>query len=454
MGFKISGTSIFLKLKNKIGMRNILMGILVSIFTLSTINAQTPQQLLDAAKKATKGDLKKEGIAAAQKSVDDALKAPENQSGFEAYLYKAKLMLSMAKLDESGRAMASITGKPHKSEYTKSALDAVAASMTALKNTKDPKATKEIYKVLSEVAPYINNYASELSEAKDYLGAYQSFKAGTEVHDALKAAGQKGTLEKPEDYNKQLYLTGLLATYADKEEEAMPVYEKMLANKVDSSFVYNTLYKLKKKSDPEGALKILEAGRKRYPEETSLLFTEINYYLEKGQMDQLLERLKEGITREPNNVTLYFTMGNVYDNLAQKEKDPVKSAEYGDQSLEWYKKTLEKDPKNADAMYSIGAFYYNKAAKISAEIKKVESDMSKAGQKKYDDMTKAMIAEFDVALPYFQKSEAMDANNQNALIALKEIYAKKNDMTMTKEFKTRLDNITSGGKNEKPYFKL
>jgi predicted Zn-dependent protease len=435
-------------------MRNILMGILVSVFTLSTISAQTPQQLLDAAKKATKGDVKKENLASVQKAVDDALKAPENQSGFEAYLYKAKLMLSMGKLDEEGRLKASVTGKPYKSEFTKSALDAVSSAMMALKNTKDPKATKEIYKVLSDVAPYINNYASDLSEAKDYLGAYQSFKAGTEVHDALKAGGQKGTLEKPEEYSKQLYLTGLLATYADKEEEAMPIYEKMLASKIDSSFVYNTLYKLKKKSDPEGALKILEAGRKRYPEETSLLFTEINYYLEKGQMDILLERLKEGIAREPNNITLYFTMGNVYDNLGQKEKDPTKAAEYANLSLDWYKKTLEKDPKNADAMYSIGAYYYNKAAKISAEIKKVESDMSKAGQKKYDELTKSMLAEFDVALPYFQKSEALDANNQNALIALKEIYARKNDMTLTKEFKTRLENITSGGKNEKPYFKL
>lgn len=436
-------------------MRKILIGIVASFLTIITINAQTPaQQLLDAAKKATKGDVKKENIAAAQKAVDDALASADNQSGYEAYLYKAKLMLSMAKLDDQGRALAGISGKAFKSDYTKSALNGVTALLTALKNTKDPKATKEILKTLSDINAYTNNYASELSEAKDYVGAYESFRAGLDVHDALKAANMKSSLDKPEEYSKQLYLAGLLATYAEKDEDAAPIYEKMLASKADSAFVYNALYRLKKKSDPDGALKMLEQGRKRHPEETSLLFNEINYYLEKGQLDVLINKLKEGIEKEPNNITLYFTMGNVYDNLAQKEKDPAKSAELATESLNWYKKTLEKDPKNADAMYSIGAYYYNKAAKVSQELKKVESDMSKAGQKKYEELTAAMLAEFENALPYFQKSEAMDPNNQNALIALKEIFARKNDMNMTKEFKSRLENVQSGAKNEKSYFKL
>lgn len=434
-------------------MRKILIGVVASILTIITINAQAVQ-LLEAAKKATKGDVKKENIAAAQKAVDDALSAPENQSSFEAYLYKAKLALSMAKLDESARALSSITGKASKSEYTKSAIMGINALNSALKNTKDPKATKEALKLMAELAAYTNNYASELSEGKDYVSAYESFKAGLTVHDALKAANMKSPFDKPEDYSKQMYLTGLLAGYADKEEDAAPVYEKMLANKVDSAFVYNSLYKLKKKSDPDGAIKILEAGRKRHPEETSLLFNEINYYLEKGQLDVLINKIKEGIEKEPNNITLYFTMGNVYDNLSQKEKDPAKAAELANESLNWYKKTLEKDPKNADAMYSIGAYYYNKAAKVSQELKKVESDMSKAGQKKYDELTAAMLAEFENALPYFQKSEAMDANNQSALIALKEIYARKNDMGMAKEFKSRLENVQGGGKNDKSFFKL
>ena len=433
-------------------MRRFLFCLIAGLLSFS-VYAQTPQQLLDAAKKATKSDVKKENLAAAEKAVEDALAASENQGGYEAYLYKAKLMLSQIKLDENNRAMTLVTKKEFKPEFPKSAMTAVSALLTAMKNTKDPKATKEIVKSMNEVAPFLNQSASDFSEAKDYVGAYQSFKAALDVHDALKAAGQKGNLEKPEDYNKQIYLVGLLSNYAGKEAETVSIYEKLIENKVDSAFVYTSLFKTKYDTDPKAAMAILEAGRKRHPEETSLLFLEINHYLKVGQLDVLIEKLKQGIEKEPENLTLYFTMGNVYDNLAQKETDAAKADTYAEEALNWYKKTLEKDPKNADAVYSIGAYFYNRAAKISTEIKKIESDMSKEGQKKYDKMTQAMLAEFDQALPYFQKAEALDANNQNALIALKEIYARKNDMSMTKEFKTRLDNVTSGEKNAASYFK-
>lgn len=433
-------------------MRRIIFCFIAGLLTIN-MYAQTPQQLLDAAKKATKGDVKKENIAAAQKAVDDALAASENQAGFEAHLAKAKLALSMAKLDENERALAQIKQSQFKSTYPKSGMEAVQAVLAALKNTQDPKAIKEIAKVANGIAPYLNNYASELSEGKDYVGSFQTFKSALDLHDGLKAAGQKGTIEKAEDYNKQLYWAGLLSSYSGKEAESVGIYQKMMENKVDSPFVYSALFRTKYDADPKAAMSILETGRKKYPDESSLLFLEINHYLKIGQLDVLIDKLKQGIEKEPDNLSLYFTMGNVYDNLAQKETDAAKSDGYATEALGWYKKTLEKDPTNADAVYSIGAYYYNRAAKISTEIKKIENDMSKEGQKKYDKLTKDMITEFDLALPYFQKSEALDANNQNALIALKEIYARKNDMTMTKEFKTRLENVTSGGKNEKSYFK-
>ena len=434
-------------------MKRVLLGLIALCFALSTFAQQTPLQLLEAAKKATKGDVKKEKLAEVEKIVEEALKAPENQSGAEAYLYKAKLMMSMAKLDESAKALAQITGKPAKNEYSASGLKAANAIMTALKNNKDPKAGKEILKLMADIAPTVKNYAQDLIDAKDYVGAFTSFKTGLEMHKALKGAGQKSFLDKPEDYNQQLYLTGLLSGYAGKEKEAQPIYEEMIANKQDSMFVYSAMYKLKKDAgDKEGALKMLEAGRKRYPDESTLLFAEINHYLEAGKMTELIERLKEGIAKEPKNSSLYFTLGNVYDNLSQKE--PAKAEEYAKEAIVWFEKTLEIDPKNADAVYSIGASFYNKAAKFSQEMKKLESDFSKAGQKKFDEMQKLMIAEFDKALPYFQKAESFDANNQNSLIALKEIYARKDDMKLSKEFKDRLETIQGGGKIEKSYFKF
>ena len=162
--------------------------------------------------------------------------------------------------------------------------------------------------------------------------------------------------------------------------------------------------------------------------------------------------MKDAIKKEPKNVTLYFTLGNVLDNLATAEKDETKQKALVAEALEYYTKTLELDAKNVDAIYSIGASFYNKAAIYSKEMKKLESDFSKEGQKKYNAAEKLMLDEFDKALPYFKKAESINPNDQNTLIALKEIFAKKNDMKMSGEFKARLETIQSGGKNAKSYF--
>jgi hypothetical protein len=333
-------------------------------------------------------------------------------------------------------------------------LEGASAFLTALKNTKDPKAIKEIGKIANESYGYLRSYAGDFSEVQDYVNSYASFKGCLDFHEAIKAAGMKSPLDKIEDYNGVLYLAGLLSTYAQKEEEAAPIYQKLLDANKDSAFVYAGLYKIKLKNDREGALKLLQQGRVKYPLDNSMLFNEINHYLQDGKLNDLIIKLKEGIEKEPKNTSLVFTLGNVYDNLSQKETDPAKQEELQKEAMVYYAKTLEMDSKNVDAIYSIGATFYNRAAKLSLELKKLgDLPPNKENDKKYNAKEKEMIVEFDKALPFFQKAEALNANDKNTLIALKEIFAKKNDLTLSKEFKTRFENVENGGKNEASYFK-
>jgi hypothetical protein len=431
------------------------LAIAFAFFSTSTF-AQTPTELLEKAKKAVKAasGKKKEKFADAQQAIDEALKAPENQSGYEAHLLKAKLMNEMGQLDDQDRNLSVLTKKAFVPAYINSGLDGASAILTALKNTKDPKAIKEIGKITNEIYNNMRAYAAEFSEKQDYANSYNSFKSCLDYHEALKAAGLKTPLEKADDYNGVLYLAGLLSTYAQKEEEAAPIYQKLLDANKDSSFVYSGLYKTTLKTDREAALKLLEKGRAKYPNDNGMLFSEINHYLQDGKMAQLITKLKEGIEKEPKNTSLVFTLGNVYDNLSQKETDPAKQEELQKEAMVYYAKTLEMDSKNVDAIYSIGASFYNKAAKLSLELKKLgDLPQNKENDKKYNAKEKEMIAEFDKALPFFQKAEGLNPNDKNTLIALKEIFAKKNDLATSKEFRTRLENVEAGGKNETPYFK-
>ena len=110
------------------------------------------------------------------------------------------------------------------------------------------------------------------------------------------------------------------------------------------------------------------------------------------------------------------------------------------------------DPKNVEALYSIGALYYNKAALTSQKMNALSEDYSKEGLKKFNDLKAQVFKQFDESLPYFQRAEALNPNDTNTLIALKEIYAKKDQLDLSKEFKTRLELVQGGGKNDKSYF--
>ena len=79
--------------------------------------------------------------------------------------------------------------------------------------------------------------------------------------------------------------------------------------------------------------------------------------------------------------------------------------------------------------------------------------LTKENDRKYAEKEKEVNAMFERALPYFQKAESINPNDQNTLIALKEIFARKNDLEKSSDFKKRLETVQGGGKNPTSYFK-
>ena len=181
-----------------------------------------------------------------------------------------------------------------------------------------------------------------------------------------------------------------------------------------------------------------------------MLFAEINYYLKAEKLDELTDRLKQAIRQEPNNMSLYVSLGNVYENLQQREikaKHEDLAAEYFEEARKYYTQAIEKDNQSQEAHYMLGALYYNKAAAIGQEMA-AETD-----QQRYKVLSDQMLTLFDQALPQFQKAESLNPNDLNTLLALSEIYARqKNERSL--EFKKRLDILKGGGRNEAPYFKM
>lgn len=301
----------------------------------------------------------------------------------------------------------------------------------------------------------MNQYGAAQYENQEYEKAFESFSSMFEAHDILKEKGSDSDLDNEERYNDMMYFTGLAAYSAQKMEEVNNFFKPLYEMGTDKGLVYQILYEINAKDDPQSAYKYIEKGRELLPEDVSILFAEINHFLKMENIDKLLEKLDLAIEKEPKNVSLYFTKGNVYDKLYQQaieEEDSVAAQKNFDAAIAMYDQALEIDPNFVDAVYGKGALYYNKAAGLTRELTALADDYTKKGIAKYEAKKEQVFEEFEKALPYFQKAESIDPNDLNTLIALKEIYARKNELDISQEFAKRLQIVRDGGKNESSYF--
>ena len=425
------------------------------LLVLTTVNAQDYKDAKKAYNTFTLDAFNnKPKLKEAKDAIDKAMGVAENQAILDAWLTKGKIYNEIA--SQIIQIKTTNLGKLEDLPTAEApAVEAYTAYSKALPLVTKKFETKDILAGLQAVQGNLDNFGRVAFEEQKYQLAYDNFQLLLSSHEDLKKNATKSILETEEAYNYAVFLTATAALLAEKNDVAKPLLEKLYQAKYDKSAIYESLYTLNSKNDVNAAYTYLEEGRKRYPDDISLLFADINHHLKLGKLDVLIEKLKAAIDKEPNNVSLYTVLGSVYDNLYQKMEtagDKVKADEYFNAALDYYNRAISKDAKNVDAVYSIGALYYNKAAVTTQKMNVLENDYSKEGLKKYKEMKDEVFAQFEKALPFFKRAESLDPNDTNTLIALKEIHAKKNDLEASKEFKRRLDVIQGGGKNDKAYY--
>ncbi len=343
-----------------------------------------------------------------------------------------------------------ITNPAFEDPYPDAGFTAYEAYLNGLKFAEKKYQKGDALKGLSAAIAAISNSGIQAYGAKDYAKAYKAFNAGLEIHKLLKENGKKSPFDDKAQLNNQMYITGLAALSSKKFDEADALFNQLKDANYDKPEIYDGLYKAKlAQKDTTAARAILDEGIKKYPEDKALMYSQINDYLATGKITELVDKLKGAIAGDVTNASLHATLGNVYDQLSQKAYSAGNKAEAAKQfdlAKASYDKALELEPENFTSAYSIGTLYYNKAANMSAELKALESDMSKAGMKKYDAVKKTMNDIFAQALPYFLKAEKLNGKDSNTIIALKEIYARKNDVAKAKEYSEKLKQLVPAEK--------
>ncbi|HMQ50016.1 MAG TPA: tetratricopeptide repeat protein [Saprospiraceae bacterium] len=438
-------------------MKKLLFGIL-SLFLVASLSAQDGKK---AYRKATTAlgafyldQINNKGkLQEAYDAINEALADAEVAAEAKSWVSKGEIYNEISNQMVLARQLGS--GNEGLPAVENPAIEA-AEALTKAYNMAEKKYEKsDALKALRVTQGNLSNLGIFAYEDQNFDAAYANFDQVIKSHTLMKEGKEASALDVEDDYNNQLYITGLAALNAGKVAEATAYFQQLYDIKYDKPAIYEALYKAKMEGDAANAYTYLEEGRKRYPDDVSLLFAEINHFLRENKLDELIGKIQKAIEKEPDNVSLYSTLGNVYDNLYQKELSAGNEAAaqgHFDNAMKYYNSAIEKDPKYADALYSLGALFYNKAAVMTTQLNKLADDYSKEGIKKYEALKASIFLEFDKALPYFQKAEALAPNDVNTLIALKEIYARKDDLEKSNEFKTRLDNAQNGIEN-KPYFK-
>lgn len=401
----------------------------------------------------------KSKLVEAMAKIDQGLQTPEGQALASAWIIKGDVYSTRL---QNELALQQINPST-KLSGDNDALEAFNAYKTAYEKPEAKKYEKE--EAVDGIVPiqgHVINIGVTKYNAKEYEKAFLSFNASLEAHEILKANKKKSALDDPKDYDEQVFFTGFMASLSKRCNDAIRYYEILYKKGTDNVSVYEGLYNCKlEMKDEAGAAKILEEGRKKFPEESSLLFAEINYYLNQGKLGELTGRLEQAIKKEPDNVSLYRTLGDVYNNLftalledstKTKEQKAGKLKEYADLAKANFKVAVEKEPNNADANYSLGALLYNETNILAQEMNATDFNTS-AGQKRYKELKSQMLVGVDEAIKYFQKAESIAPSDQSTLAALVQAYGRKEDDVLYMEFKKRLDVVKKGGTNAESYFK-
>ncbi|NOT38435.1 MAG: hypothetical protein HOP11_13770 [Saprospiraceae bacterium] len=394
----------------------------------------------------------KDKLLEAKSLIDAASKDATVAEMYKTYLVKGKVYNELAAMDNANL----IINPKHKLTYDDAGIVSFESLEKALQKAVKAYEKKDALSIMQELSQYLNNFGSVLystsgSNSAGYLNAAKNFEGVLKINQLLKDGGQKQILETSDDMNRQKYIVAVCAKAGKSEEMSIKYFEELEASNYNDStnagaVVYESLYNYYSGKDEAKADNYLAKGRAKFPSESNLLFAEINSFIKKGKLSDLIDKLLLAMKKEPNNPSIVSTIANVYDNLSQKEYElgnVAKGDELQKESFNYYDKVLEMDPNNAAALYSKGAMYYNRAALVSKEVNQFANDYSAAGTKKYEAKKAEMTALFDKALPFLEKADEIEPNDINTLVALKEIYAKKGMFDKSNAAKVRLEKLKS-----------
>jgi len=286
----------------------------------------------------------------------------------------------------------------------------INAAIADTQANKQAEGAKKLYDAyLLDQKDTINLYYA----ASTYVNA-QDYDAALSAYDELKKLNYSG---KGTNYLAVSKVSGNQDSFATAKERDQAVklgtHEKPETEEIPSKrgeIYKNVALILVQKGRVEDAKKAVSDARKSNPDDTSLILTEANLYLDTKDYETYKKLVGEALQKEPNNKELIFNLGVISAN-ANNAADAEK----------YYLKVIEIDPNYANAYLNLAAL------KLEAE-KPIIDEMNKLGTsdkdtKRYNVLKAKRQEVFKGVIPYLKKANELDPKNEDVKKTLLGVYS-------------------------------
>jgi tetratricopeptide (TPR) repeat protein len=160
----------------------------------------------------------------------------------------------------------------------------------------------------------------------------------------------------------------------------------------------------------EEAKKAIAEARAANPEDTSLILTQANLYLETKDFETYKKLISEVLEKNPNDADLVFNLGV----LSANAKDVVNAEKY-------YARTMEINPKYVNAYINMAALKLEAENAVIAQMNKLGT--SDKDMKRYAVLKIERQNIFKSVIPYLEKAMEVDPKNEDVSRTLLNVYS-------------------------------
>jgi len=262
----------------------------------------------------------------------------------------------------------------------------------------DAKVRNRVNLQLNDLYIAAVTHGSEAFEKKDFNKALEMFELSLKIESA--------PIFKNIIDTSMMYNCGLAPLNAKNYDKAIEYFQKAAQYGYNGGVTYSLLRSAYiEKGDSVNALKTLQEGFEKYPNDLNMIVDLVNYYITAQKVEDALKYLNIAKEKEPNNPSFYFAEGTLYEKLNDFEKAEAA-----------YRKATEIDPNSFNAWYNLGVLYYNKAVKIFDAATNEKDDV------KYNQLLEQGNEVLKQCIPFLEQAHKIDPKEETCAKTLRGLY--------------------------------